>query len=164
MAIPTASWMAVAVGDPLYRPFRPQPGLPGDPKVDADYKAHKVAYFRWGRSDSKTFQLNLVKGAVSLKSGNLFEAVGLSFLENNNTIDANTAFEKAVAVYKDPRDILRQRLLQAEIIRTTNPLAAAAYLRGIRATFASIPEVKALDALVLTMDPPPPPPPAPAQQ
>ena len=165
MAIPTASWMAVAVGDPLYRPFRPQAGLPGDPKVDADYKAHKIAYLRWGRSDPKTFRLNLVKGAVSLNSGNLFEALGLSFLESDNTIDANTAFEKAAAIYTDPRDVLRQRILQAEIIRTTNPLAAAAYLRGIRDKFASIPEVKALDALVLTMDPPPPPPPAaPPQQ
>ncbi len=162
MAIPAASWMGVAIGDPLYRPFRPQSSLPGDPKIDSDYKAHKVAYLRWGRTDPKQFRMNLVKGGVSLKSANLFEALGLSFLQDNNTIDANTAFEKAAAIYTTPTDILRQRILQAEIIRKTNPLAAAAYLRGIRPTFATIPEVKALDALILTMDPPPPPPPAPA--
>jgi len=160
MSMPALSWMNTAVGDPLYRPFHPQTSLEVGGE-NRDYKALRVAKNRWRKEEQRdAFLKNVMKGAEGLGSGALYEELGLLAAAAKNASAAGEFFERAASSYESPADQLRVRLHAVDLLRVEGKKReAAAALRKLRLGFASIPEVKAIDSLVLQLDPPPPPPP-----
>ena len=94
----------------------------------------------------------------STKSGIVYEALALQSLEDKKYEEALKLITKAKALYKDPADKLRQDLHLVEFARRQGKTAAAiSILRKIKPTYQNIPESKAIDGLLVILDPPAPP-------
>ena len=160
MAIPALSWMGVSIGDPLYRPMRATGNLMED-KSTADYKALRVAAIRWGKPEQlDELVTNLERAADNLKSGTLYEAAALRAVPLEGGARTAANLERAFRTYTDKSDQLRIRLHSVDFLRSAGQTQDALnLLRQLRAQFSDIPEVNAIDSLILTLDPPPPPPP-----
>lgn len=165
MALPSCSWQAVTLGDPLYRPFL---HLQGSGKVrdeDRDYRALRAARLQWKDQPVERVQ-QLKQAAVRMKSGILLEAVALEHLEKDKPDRAGTCFIQARELYQDPADKLRQDLQRVAILRYSgNRPAAARSLRELIPHYSAEREVAAAKGWLDIVDPPPPPapkPPAPA--
>lgn len=126
-ATPYLSWMTVAIGDPLYRPFdglktfESQFYLRKDD--DKHYKTFRVALKRWG-DDPETLEMKLEGPTQNHKTGFYWEALGLHnqlagdhdraarFL--TKAYDAYDAYD----AYYDKASEFRVRLLLADLERS----------------------------------------------
>ncbi len=158
MALPTLSWQAVVLGDPLYRPFATQEPPAFDNSEDRAYKALLIAYSRW-KDDRETLVAKLRSAAARMKSGILYEALGLEALANDENEKAAAFFTTAAGQYRGDSDKLRLTLHLADLERQTGRKdAALTRLREAEPKFADLPEGKAITALLNILDPPAPPP------
>jgi hypothetical protein len=159
MAMPVASWQAIVLGDPLYRPFQHLRGSGVKREGDTEYRALRAAALQW-MVDPQEQQRQLEKASARMKSGTLAEAVGLELLEEKNSAAAATWFRNAKLNYLKSEDKCRQDINLIGIERAANRKDAA--VRGLQealVTYGSFPEAEALRAWLLIVDPPPPPPP-----
>jgi uncharacterized protein (TIGR03790 family) len=158
MAMPVTSWQGVALGDPLYRPFRHLSGTGEKQESDIPYRALRAASLEWG-SEPLERQKQLAKASERMNSGVLREALGLELLHRAETHAAALAFRKAQEFYVKPEDKLRQDFHLITIDRAANRknLAIQA-LRDAQVRYGPIPESEALQGWLDILDPPPPPP------
>lgn len=161
MSAPALSWMNIAVGDPLYRPFSPSGYPEANQEEHGDYIALRLAQSRWGKPEERgELLLNLERAAENLKSGMLYEALALQTAAGKDMAKASGALDKAYGMYEKPADKLRVRMHQADFMRSAGKKQeAVVFLRKLEKEFAGIPEVDAVKAWILILDPPPPPPP-----
>lgn len=113
------SWMSVVIGDPLYRPFGTDPGR-GDKKVDAQYKAIRLAMLRWGKpEDAAELNANLQRAAESLKSPDIYEFLALHAQagEKDAWPASKKWFELAEKSAPAPADKIRLQFLMADALR-----------------------------------------------
>lgn len=169
MATPGLSWMNIIVGDPLYRPFgNVDPNL--NRSVDYDYKTFHMAMQRWGSADKKKDLFkNLEKAAKNQRSGNLYEALGQLSQEYNpkKLRAASKYYDEAFKFFREPKDKLRVRLSQIDMVRRTQGKEMAVkHLQELVADrrYAGIPELEAAKATLLQLNPPPPPAPDPKKK
>lgn len=122
------SWMGVVIGDPLYTPF--PGGLPGgDRKFDADYKLLRVAMQRWPEEkDRKELIENLAKAAESMKSGTIYEFLGLHAQAgtSGSSKAADPWLTRAEKTFPDNPDKVRVLLEKADALRREGNTSAAA--------------------------------------
>ena len=149
-ATPALSWMTTMVGDPLYRPFPAAGG--GDRKVDADYRALRLALQRWGGvTDREARFENLKKAAENLKSGTIYEYLALHAQagEVNAARAAGPWLDLAARTYAAPADRLRVELERADALRRDgDKRAAMKVLQTAAETHAKLPEAEAAQAFL----------------
>jgi uncharacterized protein (TIGR03790 family) len=159
MSVPVTSWQAVALGDPLYRPFLHFDGSGQRLKLDSEFLAVRLAAMRWGDSPEEMLK-QLKEASERMKSGVIAEAVGLRLLENTKTIEAAEWFRNAKDYYGKTEDKLRQdfNLISLHRASPTGKAQAVQALREAKSRYGLIPEAAALAGWLDILDPPPPPP------
>ncbi len=113
------SWMSVVLGDPLYRPFAAAQG-DGDKKLDAEYKAMRLAMQRWGKPEEVTeLNANLARAAEKMKSADIYEFLALHAQAGDVKAwaAAKKWFELAAKTATDPGDKMRLQFLMADALR-----------------------------------------------
>lgn len=117
MSLPTISWMAVAIGDPLYRPYASWLEL--DSKTESgkgvsDWQSyHDFVSKNAGKSAPELRSL-AKQTASRLRSGPMLEDVGLMEMRDGNVVVAISCFQQARAIYTQRDDILRATLEEAD--------------------------------------------------
>ncbi|MGJ8694966.1 MAG: TIGR03790 family protein [Verrucomicrobiaceae bacterium] len=157
MAMNALSWQNIVIGDPLYRPFKVLTERPSDLTSSRDYKALRLAHTQW--PDPAELTTKLRGAAARMKSGIIYEAVGFGLLESGQYAEASAFFESAKTNYPSRFDQLRQTLNQVEVDRRRGEtVKAISQLQVAKARYKDLPQVKAVDALLVILDPPAPPP------
>ncbi|MEZ5303670.1 MAG: hypothetical protein R3F11_23960 [Verrucomicrobiales bacterium] len=147
--------MAVAVGDPLYRPFadRSKPAPEGD-AVAAAFQAYYAADQTWKGDE-------LVEAGGSLREDEERTAGGSDRLRAEHEGDAaraDTFFKKALAFYPDKKDQVRIHLHLVERLRQAGDESAAIRLLAkIAGEFKGEPGVEGAQNLLKQLSPPLPP-------
>jgi uncharacterized protein (TIGR03790 family) len=156
MSINVLSWQNVVLGDPLYTPYRTTEVTPENLSGDRNYKIIRYAGKRFTEAAERTTQL--VKAAEKTKNGSVYEMLAYGYLEAGDSEKARKGFLRAKELFPEPADKLRQDLNLVEIERRNqNTTAALKILREAKAAYAGISTSKAIDGLLVILDPPAPP-------
>jgi uncharacterized protein (TIGR03790 family) len=148
------SWMTTCVGDPLYRPFK-------GAEMDAlrpstgEWAEYRSGASLWFAKDPATGAAALNASGKKLRSGIIFEGLGLLELTRNAPAAAIEAFQQARRFYENPEDIARVALHELTQLRLANRHAEAVALA--RKLVAANPRAIFLP-LLRAFDPPPSPP------
>jgi len=116
MAAPVLSWMSVAIGDPLYRPYgswlqiETKPAAPGATSEWKMYHDFAVQHSGKPPAEYRTLARQVASRA---KNGAMLEDLGLLEARDGNWPLATTYFQEARAVYTKRDDILRAVLHEA---------------------------------------------------
>jgi len=163
MSIPVASWQAVVLGDPLYRPFLRIDGTGDVLPQDKEYRAIRAAKIQWPGDDRERMR-QLSAAAERMGSGVLAEVVGLESLEAERREEAAIWFRNAQKHYKGQQDKLRQDFNLISLERAAGRKEVAIrMLRDAAGHYAEIPESQGLKGWIDILDPPAPPPATPTQ-
>ena len=135
MAMHTVSWMGVAVGDPLYRPYAAwlQFDAKSDPaKVGSEWRMYRDFAVK-NSSLSEAEYRNLARQAASrAKNGAMIEDLGLMEFEAGNFAVATGYFQQARATYSKREDILRSVIEEVDAWRKQDqPKRAADVIRPV---------------------------------
>lgn len=158
-ANPVASWQAIVLGDPLYRPFAADEAPAEMTDVEKDFRALKMAHERWG-DDPAERQKQLAGAAERTKSGILSEVIGWEILNGGGAADeAAKWFALAKTRYVKTEDKLRQDLHAIALERAAKRNdVAIQLLNGARKEHPPVPELDAVAGWLDILNPPPPPP------
>ena len=148
MAQRALSWMHTFVGDPLYRPYPPGRKVTGQPEWDA-YREGAQKWFKSGRASG---QAALLQSAKKLKSGIIFEGLGLLELTADGKSDALVSFQQARKFYKQPDDIVRAAIHEVILLQGMGRDSEAQALA--RREIAAHPETSAIAVLKMFLPPP----------
>ena len=174
MASPGLSWMTTVVGDPLYRPGKLWGQIADDGARDADLPppdgpvaAEGRAYLRgatvWRQRGAKEGAVELERAGRALRSGRVFEGLGLLQAAAGDRDRARAAWEQAGRFYAHGPDQARIALHLARLRADAGDKAGAA--EGLRRAAARYtldsPAAAALREMELELFPPPPPAPPP---
>jgi uncharacterized protein (TIGR03790 family) len=135
-SVPALSWMTTFVGDPLYRPFHdfdePPPGSDQRPAIE--YAAYREGAHAWYQQGRPTGEKQLAASARALKSGIVWEGLGLLQWSIPDNGAALASFRQAQQCYGISEDALRAVLHQVEILRSENKGSEARALaeKGLR--------------------------------
>lgn len=158
MSVRAISWMTTFVGDPLYRPF---PALsdtaPDAPKAAAEWVAYRSGAQVWFCESRAAGEKKLAAAARSLRSGIVWEGLGLlQWQAAQDATAAAASFDQAEKAYANAEDAARTVLHRIAILRDTHDAKAALALarRGAR-TFAKIPAANVFRGIVNELAPPP---------
>jgi hypothetical protein len=157
-AVSGYSWQAIALGDPLYRPFARIDGPTDIRPEDRDYVAIRLAALQW-KDDSTAWRQQMEKAVERTNSGVLAEAIGLRLREKNLNAEAKQWFTNARNRYVATEDKLRQDFHVIAIDRASGRKDDV--IRGLRDAklrYGPIPESDALTGWLNIVDPPPAPP------
>ncbi len=155
------SWMTTCVGDPLYRPFAG--AEMGDEKPQTgEWAAYRKGAKLWFSESPAAGEAALKAAGSKLRSGVIFEGLGLLELTRDDSPAAIAAFQQARQFYKNPEDVARVAIHEIIQLRTAKrEPEAVALTREIIAANPQAPSVP----MLRTFDPPPAtPPPAPKSQ
>ena len=163
-ATPALSWMDVVIGDPLYRPGKALQELnselsapPAAATLESDPERAKIitegrAYWRgaqlWRARGAAEGGKALEKSGRELRSGRIYEGLGLLRAGAGDTRGAMAAFQQAGDYYKFPLDDARVVLDEAQVLADGGQKPAALdLLRKNKPRFASQVVGTALDQL-----------------
>ncbi len=150
------SWMTTFVGDPLYRPF-PVLDLTQSKQKPTPWDAYRTGARLWFDKDPEAGAAALQKSGRSLRSGIVFEGLGLLQLTVKANAAALSAFQSARKYYTNADDILRASIHEAILLkgmgRGTDGLALA---RKQMAAYPEAPAVTVFPLLFPELAPKPP--------
>jgi hypothetical protein len=156
LSINVLSWQNLVLGDPLYTPYLTTTVTAEALQEDREYKLIRYAESRFPDPAERTTQL--LKAADQSKNGSVYEMFAFAALEAGDADTAREHFKRAKELFDKPADQLRQVLNLVEVERRMKDTAAAlTLLRQAKSNFADLPESKAIDGLLVILDPPPPP-------
>jgi len=115
-AVPALSWMTTFVGDPLYRPFGDDDISAPDTGSAVEYAAYREGARAWYQQGKAAGIKQLQASARRLKSGIVWEGLGLlewSIPANEAALDS---FREAQKCYGHSSDAVRTVLHQVEIL------------------------------------------------
>lgn len=147
MAQRALSWMTTFVGDPLYRPYGARPNADGTSEWDL-YREGAQKWFKTGR---KSGQTALQQSGRKLRSGIIFEGLGLLELTAEGKTEALAAFQQARKFYQVPEDVLRVAIHEVILLIGMNRTSEAYALA--RSQIAAYPGVRATEVLKLFLPP-----------
>lgn len=155
MAMPCASWQAVVLGDPLYRPFAGFPDGGEIAEPDIDFRALAMARKTWPHDDDERRE-QLARAVDRTRSGTLAEALALEAIATNDEATATEWLGRAAELHQSPIDQLRLVFHQSAMRRHANDIPGALVpLRQAADRHRTQSEAKALDAWIHLLDPPP---------
>jgi len=162
MATRVLSWMDVAVGDPLYRPFASWLQL--DAKRDNRKKTDWRMYHDFAVKNSSRTPADYLTQARTAASrtdnGPMIEDLGMIEKENGNYAAAVGYFRQARSIYKKSDDSLRALLEQADAsMRSGDKQSALALINGAAKLLPEGPAAALLHRIEQQINPPPPTPP-----
>ncbi len=150
------SWMNTVVGDPLYRPGLVWKNLDSDlGDISADESgivAEGRAYWRgaqvWRARGAGPGTAVLEKSAERLRSGLIYEGLGLLQMTQDDKARAMATFERALHAYKNPADAIRVTMQEARLLSAMGKKAEALnLLNAAKEKYARVPEAESLDTL-----------------
>ena len=161
-AQPVLSWMTTFIGDPLYRPFTPQP-LAKPAKTDAEYVSYRDGANLWAQKGWEVGEPALQAGGRGLKSGVIYEGLGLLQAAKNDLDGALASWDQARRFYnKQDADSIRCTLHSIALLRKMGKNDdAVALAREQSKKFRSADAAARLWAIELELAPPPTPSPNP---
>lgn len=175
MASPGLSWMTTVVGDPLYRPGKVWVQIadngardadlpPPDGPVAVDGRAYLRGATVWRQRGPKEGAAELERSGRALRSGRIFEGLGLLQAADGERDRARAAWEQAARFYPDAADQARVALHLARLRADAGdkPGAADGLKRAAARYPLDSPAAAALREMETELFPPPPPPPPPA--
>jgi len=156
-------WMTTFVGDPLYRPFKPEDGS-GTTTVsqNPEWQAYREGALLWFSQGRDAGEKNLMNSGMKLHSGMIFESLGLLQGTASDYAAAFQSFQQARKFYTDTGDIIRTLIHQIWYLKATGNTKDALTLvrRGIK-VYPAAPATAVLRAYEAEMAPPPTPAPSP---
>ncbi|MGI8890222.1 MAG: TIGR03790 family protein [Chthoniobacterales bacterium] len=156
------SWMNVAVGDPLYRPYVAWLRMDARDKEKKDAWHFYHDYRLKSASNDPGEDLAAARRSASrVGNGPMIEDLGLLEKEHGNFTSAVSYLQQAGSLYQKPEDLLRTVLEQADaLVRSNNKKAALALLRRVEKLAPDAPGAFLLRQLEEKLEPRAPPPPA----
>ena len=159
-AQPVLSWMTTFIGDPLYRPFNAQ-AMAKPPKVAAEYASYSDGANLWAQKGWEVGEPSLQARGRALKSGVIYEGLGLLQAANNDFDDALASWDQARRFYKQDEDCIRCALHSIALLRKMGRTdAALALTREQNKKFRTADAAARLRAIDLELAPPPSPTPS----
>ena len=150
MSVRFLSWMTTWVGDPLYRPFRFR--LEGKMQTTNEWDAYRAGVEAWAKGGSDEA---LAAAAKRLKSGAIYEGLGLLHFRAGNHADAQRAFAQARAIYPAAEDRIRIAIHETSAVQAQKGNAAAlAFVRQQIATHDASTSVTILRLVEASFAPP----------
>ena len=118
MASPALSWMTVAVGDPLYRPYAAWLQIDIKPagKTTDEWKMYRDFALKNGARSVREYRTLARQAALRAKNGPMIEDLGLMEARDGNFSAAISYFQQARSFYQQRDDILRVVLEQANAL------------------------------------------------
>jgi uncharacterized protein (TIGR03790 family) len=153
------SWMTTCVGDPLYRPFAGAE-VAGEKPATGEWAEYRAGAKLWYAQNPAAGAAALQAAGKKLRSGVIFEGLGLLQLTANNSAAAIAAFQQARQFYKQPDDVARVAIHEIIQLRATQHEAEATAL--MRKIIAANPQGASVPML-RTFEPPLEPSPVPAR-
>jgi len=151
MAQRILSWQTTCVGDPLYRPYAG--AAFGEVKPDAgEWAEYRTGAKLWFGKDPASGAAALQSAARKLRSGVIYEGLGLLELTRNDPAAAIAAFQQARQLYKNPEDAARAAI--HEIIQLRGSKRGEEALALTRKLIAANPRAS-FSPMLRTFDPPP---------
>ena len=121
------SWMTTFVGDPLYRPFKG--AVVGDERpAHGEWAEYREGAKLWYSKNRAAGETALRASARKLRSGAIYEGLGLLEITVGDRAAALTAFQQARAVYANADDICRVAIHEIIQLRGGNRDAEAVAL------------------------------------
>ncbi len=156
MSQPVLSWMPTFVGDPLYRPFKLNQDVFGAaPKSDEEWAAYRDGVRDWFYKDRAAGEAALRQAGNRLRSGVIFEGLGLLEKDAGDLTASLAAFDAARRCYKDGDDILRVAIHEVRLLRAAGRDAEGlALVRKEAAQFPDAPALRVLRDDAARMTPP----------
>ncbi|MEO1858043.1 MAG: TIGR03790 family protein [Rubritalea sp.] len=114
MAIPVLSWQNVAIGDPLYQPFKRLDGTGVIEEEDKFYRSINLTFNAW-KSYAKQLKTKLTAGAINKNDARYYEVLGLWNLHSGDSKQALAQFSYAAKKYTTSSDKVRIALHLANI-------------------------------------------------
>lgn len=146
MATPAVSWMSVAIGDPLYRPYASWMQLDRKPETaNADWRTYHEFAVANGSKPVPEFRTLGRQAAIRAKNGPMMEDLGLMEARDGNQPAAASYFGQARTIYSGRDDILRVVMEEAESwVKQGKANRAAELVRGVLRIFTDAPTVALL--------------------
>ena len=118
MATRTLSWMTIAVGDPLYRPYAAWLQIDAKPagKTTDEWKMYRDFALKNGARPAREYRTLARQAALRAKDGPMIEDLGLMEARDGNPMAAIGYFQQARSFYQQRDDILRVVLEQANAL------------------------------------------------
>jgi uncharacterized protein (TIGR03790 family) len=153
------SWMNVAVGDPLYRPYASWLHL--EAKREGWEKNDWRMYHDYMLKDSRREVADDLaaarKAASRADNGPMIEDLGLIEKERGNFASAISYLQQARALYSKPEDILRAVLEEVDaLLKLNDKKAALALVRSVTQLVPDAPATALLRKIEQELNPPPP--------
>lgn len=150
------SWMNTFVGDPLYRPFRIFQEISAQfSDAPVDFAAYREGALVWFHESHNAGAKKLQQSGRQLRSGLVFEGLGLLQADDRDAAGALISFQQARAFYRQKEDVLRVAIHEVSLLRAENRAVDALALA--RRQIALFPDAHAADVLrgiVNQLDPP----------
>ncbi|MFN2475218.1 MAG: TIGR03790 family protein [Chthoniobacterales bacterium] len=134
MAMPTLSWMGVAIGDPLYRPYASWLQLDGKTSDNpgGDWRMyHQLAVSNASKPPAE-YRVLARQAATRAKNGAMIEDLGLMEARDGNHAAAASYFAQARTIYSTRDDLVRVVLEEAESwLKQAKPKRAVDLVRSV---------------------------------
>jgi tetratricopeptide (TPR) repeat protein len=160
------SWMGVAVGDPLYRPYVnwTQIDSKAPPKSADGWRAYHDFAIKNGKLEPSNYRAQARIAAARARNAIMLEDVGLMELRDGKFANAIAGLEQARGAYSKRDDVIRCVLEECDaLIKSGQPNRALDLVRRVLRIIPESPAVQLLHKMEsdLTPKPPPQPPPTP---
>ncbi len=143
------SWMTTFVGDPLYSPFKILQDISVEPPGSAaEWVAFREGAFAWFNEGRASGEHQLREAGARLRSGIIFEGLGLLQASCGDDRAAANSFTKARTYYANADDVIRVAIHEVGALRSSQQSSEAFSLaqREIN-TYPASPSVSLLRAL-----------------
>jgi uncharacterized protein (TIGR03790 family) len=145
MATQVLSWMAVMVGDPLYRPYASWLGFDSVSGPNSDWAMYHDFAVANSAKPAAEFRPLARQAASRAKNGVMIEDLGLMEARDGNFASACTHFQQARTLYTKRDDILRVVLEEADAWKNQNqPKRALDLVRSVLKIVSDTPTVALL--------------------
>jgi hypothetical protein len=152
------SWMTTCVGDPLYRPFAGAEMGEGKPAT-GEWAEYRKGAKKWFNENPAAGEAALKAAGNKLRSGVIFEGLGLLEAARDNATAAIAAFEQARPLYKNQEDIARVAIHEIGQLRAAKrepeALALARKMAAASPLAPSAAVLRAFEPPPATPSPPP---------
>jgi uncharacterized protein (TIGR03790 family) len=157
MSIRVLSWMGVAVGDPLYRPYASwlQLDAKRDNRKKSDWRMYHDFAVKNSEREPADYRATARAAASRAENGPLIEDLGLMEKEDGHFAAAVSYLQQARSLYTKPDDILRTVLEQADaLIKSGDKKAALALVRSVAQLVPDAPATALLRKIEQQLNPP----------